>query len=279
MRYLAAAFNARPFGTPIPPNWLGLAAFGLLGGLLNPGFLLIGAGVEVAYLWSVSQSPRFRALVDGQQGGGEAARFEARHQALLAALWAADRQVQDDLEARCSEIVDTLSTHGDASVQADGLAELAWLHLRLLAARAALGRVVDSAAADADALAAQERRVKERLASTGVDEDLRRTLGQQAEVLAQRRATHAEARRRRERVDAELERIRQQVALLREQALLATGEDQVARSVDALTASLEEANRWLQEEDALLGDLDLSSGPSPAALLRRRAGSLRGEKT
>lgn len=279
MRYLAAAFNARPFGMPIPPNWLGLAAFGLLGGLLNPGFLLIGAGVEVAYLWSVSRSPRFRALVDAQVGDGEEwARFEERRRALLAGLGEEDRRAQEDLEARSAEILETLPATG-ASVQADGLAELAWLHLRLLAARAALGRVVDSAAADASALAAQERRIQERLGASGVDEDLRRTLGQQAEVLAQRRAAHAEARRRRERVDAELERIRQQVALLREQTLLATGEDEVARSVDALTASLEEANRWLQEEDALLAELDLASGPSPAALLRRRAGQMRGNKT
>ena len=42
--YLAAAFNARPFGMPMPPNWFGVAAFGLLGALVDPGFWLIGAG-------------------------------------------------------------------------------------------------------------------------------------------------------------------------------------------------------------------------------------------
>ena len=34
--YLAAAFNARPLGMPMPPNWFGLAAFGLLGAFVNP---------------------------------------------------------------------------------------------------------------------------------------------------------------------------------------------------------------------------------------------------
>ena len=29
--YLKAAFNARPFGMFIAPNWIGLAGFGLLG--------------------------------------------------------------------------------------------------------------------------------------------------------------------------------------------------------------------------------------------------------
>ena len=35
--YVTAAFNARPLGMFVAPNWIGLGAFGLLG-LLNPGF-------------------------------------------------------------------------------------------------------------------------------------------------------------------------------------------------------------------------------------------------
>ena len=62
--YLAAAFNARPFGMPIPPNWFGVVAFALLGAFVNPGFWLIGAGLEGLYLWALSKNPRFRALVD-----------------------------------------------------------------------------------------------------------------------------------------------------------------------------------------------------------------------
>ena len=42
--YLKAAFNARPFGMFIAPNWIGLAAIGLLG-LTNPGFWLVGAAM------------------------------------------------------------------------------------------------------------------------------------------------------------------------------------------------------------------------------------------
>ena len=52
--YLAAAFNARPLGMPVPPNWFGVAAFGLLGALVNPGLWLIGLGLEGLYLWSLS---------------------------------------------------------------------------------------------------------------------------------------------------------------------------------------------------------------------------------
>ena len=38
-QYVKAAFNARPIGMFVPPNWIGLAAFGLLGYAVDPGFL------------------------------------------------------------------------------------------------------------------------------------------------------------------------------------------------------------------------------------------------
>ena len=66
--YLDAAFNARPLGMPIPPNWIGLVAFGLLGWFLNPGFFLVGTGLEIAYLWWLSRNQRFRKTVDAAAG-------------------------------------------------------------------------------------------------------------------------------------------------------------------------------------------------------------------
>ena len=66
--YLAAAFNAKPLGMPIPPNWFGIAAFGLLGALVNPGLWLIGLGLEGLYLWTLSRNQRFRNAIDAQSG-------------------------------------------------------------------------------------------------------------------------------------------------------------------------------------------------------------------
>ena len=71
--YLKAAFNARPLGMPIPPNWFGLAAFGLLGALVNPGLWLIGLGLEGLYLWTLSRNPRFRNVVDASATGASSA--------------------------------------------------------------------------------------------------------------------------------------------------------------------------------------------------------------
>src|SRR5688572_15599270 len=64
--YIKSAFNARPLGMLIPPNWIGLAGFGMLG-FLNPGFWLIGAGLEMAYLFGLATNPRFQRVVSGSK--------------------------------------------------------------------------------------------------------------------------------------------------------------------------------------------------------------------
>lgn len=261
--YLAAAFSARPLGMPVPPNWFGLAAFSLLGAFLGPGFWLVGAGLEVGYLAWLSRNRRFRAWVDARAGAaGETARDERRGR-LLGVLDPEDRRRQAELEERCAEIADTLRDRAGAEAQREGLARLAWLHLRLLAARRDLRRVARSGAAETRSLDVAEAGLRDRLSRADLDEDLRRTLSQQAEVIEARRRAHAQAGQRLDRVDAEIERIRQQVALVREQALLAADDAQIAGSVDALAASLNEANRWLQQERDLFGGLDLEPLPPP----------------
>ncbi len=65
MSYVAAAFNARPFGMFVAPNWIGLAAMGLLG-IANPGFWVLGAGLELGYLLTLATNSRFqRAVASG----------------------------------------------------------------------------------------------------------------------------------------------------------------------------------------------------------------------
>ena len=78
MKYWWAAFNARPLGMPVPPNWFGLAAVGLLGAFVNPALWLIGAGLELGYLQALSMNKRFRKTVDATAGGGTPA-SPARH--------------------------------------------------------------------------------------------------------------------------------------------------------------------------------------------------------
>lgn len=264
--YLAAAFNARPFGMPIPANWFGIAAFALLGALVNPGLWLVGAGLEGLYLWALARNQRFRAIVDSESGQTS---WHSRYASLSTHLDDPARDQQIAIEQQSAEIVDLLSRTGATDSQMTDVRQMAWLHLKLLAARAAVQQVIAVAGREHRTLEDQERRVIDRLASGAAEDDLKRSLEQQLEVIRSRRKAHADAEQRRELIEAELERLRQQVSLVREQALLATDERTAAASLDALSASLNEANRWLKDQRELFAGLDeLTDEPPPPDLLK-----------
>ena len=268
--YLWAAFNARPFGMPIPPNWFVLAAFGLLGGFVNPGFWLLGAGLEIAYLYSLAGNRRFRTAVDAVADHGDPA--DQRYRALLDQLSKAQRERQAQVERRAAEVMQTLARSPLMASHADSLEQLVWLHLRLLAARTAIANVVRTAEDERAALARQAEEIARRIADPALSPELRRSLEQQQTVIEARREAHISAARRLEHIDAELARIDQQIALIREQTLLATDEEHIGHALDALAASFNESSRWLSSQRDLLGALDVHDQQKlPPRVLRAHA--------
>ncbi|HVY81544.1 MAG TPA: hypothetical protein VG994_11220 [Steroidobacteraceae bacterium] len=277
--YLAAAFNARPFGMPIPPNWFGLAAFGLLGAFVDPGFWLIGAGVEALYLWWLSSNARFRAVVDAEGFGGST-QWSAQYESLISRLSEDERRAQADMEQQGASLTDILTRAGAFPTQLADVRQLVWLHLKLLNARSALREVIDAGAREQRDLEDQQRQLTDRLSRSDIEPELKASLESQLTVIQSRRNAHALASRRCEFVDAEIARLRQQLSLVREQALLATDEGSVARSVDALSASLNEANRWLKDQRELFAGFEsfTDEPPPPELLGQRTSASSRAKK-
>lgn len=266
-RRLWAAFVARPLGMPVPPNLFGLAAFGLLGAFVSPGFWLLGAGLEVAYLAGLANNRRFRAALDAQARSDEPA--ERRYRSLLAALSPQRRARQDALEQRARGIVALLQADPIMQAHVDSIEQLVWLHLRMLNAGQAIAQVLDTAGAESEQLQQHEDHIEQRLQRTDLDPELRRSLEQQQQVIDARQVAHAQARLRHERIHAELARIDQQLALIREQALLSGDERSIGVSLNALTAAFNEADRWLAGQRDLLGALDLDGAtPLPSRILR-----------
>jgi hypothetical protein len=271
--YLAAAFNARPFGMPIPPNWFGLLAFVLLGAFLDPGFFLIGAGLEALYLWTLSSNARFRAVVDAT-ASGRSSQWSSQYQSLISRLSEPDRRAQSELEQQGASLIETLTRQGAFPTQLADVRQLVWLHLKLLAARSALHEVLAVAAREQRGLEEQQHELTTRLSQPEIDPELKSSLEGQLTVIQSRRMAHQLASKRCEFVDAEIARLRQQLSLVREQALLATDEGSVARSVDALSASLNEANRWLKDQRELFSGFEsFADEPPPPELLGQRPAS------
>jgi len=273
--YWWKAFNARPLGMPIPPNWFGIAAFGLLGGLINPGLWLVGLGLEGLYLWSTARNQRFRNTIDATAGFSDST---TRYEDLLSHLDSGTQARQYEIEREAAGLVELLQPAESHASQIADVRQMAWLHLKLLAARASFAEVVEVAERERRKLEEQESSCRKRLEGN-VDDELRRSLEQQLEVIASRHAAHAEAKRRLEIVEAELGRLRQQISLVREQTLLATDDVTIANSLDALSASLNEANRWLKDQRELFAGIEnFTDEPPPADLLASRRAQQRTSK-
>jgi hypothetical protein len=267
--YVTAAFNARPIGMFVAPNWVGLAAFALLGAT-NPGFWVIGAGLEVGYLLTLATNKRFQNTVSAKPLNAARAEWNQRIQRVLGRLDASDRRTYDAFAERCQSIVEMqLQNAGDPpegiEQQAHSLGRLSWMFLRLLLARRTIGQVMGGAQNDAE-LQRKIATLERQQAQPGLSEELARSLGGQLEILRQRLRQRTDGDRKLAYIEAELERIEQQVELIREQAAMSTDPELLSRRIDEITATLGTTGQWIRDQQQVFGAMeDLLTEPPPLA--------------
>jgi hypothetical protein len=266
--FVAAAFSARPFGMVVAPNWIGLGAFGLLG-MTNPGFWVLGAGLELGYLLTLATNVRFQRAIASRPVSAARADWNARIQRLTARIDESDRVRYAALAERCRSIID-LQTHGGdvpqgIESQADSLGRLSWMFLRLLVARRTIWTVLGSAD-DGATLQKRVTALERQAADESMESDLRRSLSGQIEILGQRIVQREEAQRKLAYIEAELTRIEEQVELIREQAALSTDPEVLSRRIDEIAATLGGTGQWIRDQQQVYGAMeDLLSEPPPLA--------------
>jgi hypothetical protein len=250
----------------VAPNWVGLAAFAMLG-VVNPGFWVLGAGLEVGYLLTLATNQRFQRAVASRPLSASRAEWNDRISRLTSRLQPDARERHEALAERCRTIID-LQTHGGAEPpqgiesQADGLGRLSWMFLRLLVARGAIATVIADDVGGV--LEARVKALEREAADESAPSDLRRSLSGQAEILSQRIAQRNEARRKLAFIDAELARIEEQVELIREQAALSTDPELLSRRIDEIAATLGGTGQWIRDQQQVYGAMeDLLTEPPP----------------
>jgi hypothetical protein len=290
--YVREAFNAKPIGMFLPPNWAMLAGFGLASGWYQePGFLVLGAGVELGYLLLLGTNARFQRFVAGKLGAGGSREVEQKWQRLVSSLPDLDKRRYAALAQRCQAVLEQ-QFHGDTSApgfasQSDSLGKLTWMYLRLLVTRQGIQRVLREGAARAPgdpppvpgtgappmSLSGLEKRLaelKRRLDDSSLSDDLRRSLEGQAALLEQRVARRSEADQKLAFLEAELTRIEEQVELIREQAALSSDPDNLSQRIDEISATLGSTGEWIADQQKTIGALDdLISEPPPLAAQTR----------
>ncbi len=289
--YLKAAFNARPIGMFVPPNWLMLAAFALIG-FQEPGLLVVGAGVELAYLSVLATNPRFQRFVAGQQQVSSQRDVQARLQSMFQSLNDNDRRRYQRLATRCQAILEQqFGRSTDApgyGMQSESLGKLTWMYLRLLVTRQAIYRVVSTATGTPTVVRMSDypqtppgertedlqRRLvdlQRRLADTTLGDELRHSLEGQCELLQQRVKRRAEAEGKLAYLDAEIQRIEEQVELIREQAVLSTDPETFSHRIDEIGATLSGTADWISEQQRTLGAMDDLISEPPSLTSQTRA--------
>jgi hypothetical protein len=263
--YLKAAFNARPLGMFVPPNWVGIGAFGLLG-LLNPGFWVLGAGLELGYLALLATNTRFQRTVAASQISTQQQDSVGVVNGLLARLPDEDKRRYRSLEDRCRAILDQQAQSAlSVGLEAQGasLSRLAFVYLRLLVTKQGLQRIL-SESGRSDDLESRLRGLKQQLADTSIGDALRKSLTGQVEILEQRLQSRRDAREKMAFVQAELDRIGDQVELIREQAALSTDPESLSHRIDAITETIGGTGEWVREQQRALGAMeDLMVEPPP----------------
>jgi hypothetical protein len=281
--YVREAFNARPIGMFLPPNWAMLGAFGLAGVLHDPGWWVLGAGAELGYLLLLSTNARFQRFVGGKMSAGVTNDAERRLAALHGTLPDAEKRRYQALAQRCQSVLEQQFQHDTNAPgygsQSESLAKLTWMYLRLLVTRQAIQRIMREGSirapgdpppvpgtGDSKRLEQRLAELKRKLADPSIGDDLRRSLQGQAELLEQRVARRGEADKKLAFLDAELTRIEEQVELIREQAVLSTDPDRLSERIDEISATLGTTGDWIADQQKTIGALDdLIADPPPLA--------------
>jgi hypothetical protein len=275
--YVQEAFSARPIGMFVPPNWVGLAAFGLLG-LLNPGFWLVGLGLELAYLSVLSTNGRFQRVVAASRLFEAKRHWQVRIEQFVNQLGQDGQRRYRGMEQKCQQILEqqyhspTVPAPG-LEAQGESLGRLLWVYLRLLVTRQTIERLVQSSGSqdDAEMLAERIGNLQTRLKDQSLGEELRRSLTGQVEILQQRLEKRREAREKVAFLEAELTRIQEQAELIHEQAVLATDPETVSQRIDQITSTLEGTSQWIKEQQKVYGVVEdlLAEPPAVTAAARQ----------
>jgi hypothetical protein len=259
--YISSAFSARPKGMFVSPNWIGIGAFALLGALINPGFLLIGAGLEVAYLFGLSTNPRFQRYVRAQQVSQENESKQVQLSTFVARLTPDARQRFNALQQRCRSIMDFYENQLNIAPSivdhhSTSLNRFAWIFLQLLLTKGGILRMMQEGSFTAEFRSRIEKEITQldaRIQSDALSPELKKSLESQREILRQRLAVVSEADAKLNYINAELDRIEQQIELLREQAAVSKDSQAIAVRIDDVTSSLGETTEWIKEQQSLFG--------------------------
>jgi hypothetical protein len=259
--YVREAFHRRvkvPLLGQMPANKMALGTFAVLG-LANPGFWLLGAALEVSYLFLLAGSERFQKVVDGERLLQVQEAWRDKVHRGVNQLSPAGRQRYRHLLAQCRRILGISETLGSDSLgnfrdlRARSLNQLLSIFLKLLTSRELI--VTNVQELDRAGLDQETQELERRIESLQTGSPLRRSLEGTLEIHRRRLDNWSRAGQSLKVIDAELERIEKQVELVREESAVGQSPEFLSSRLDAVASTMSETNRWMEQQADLFGSL------------------------
>jgi hypothetical protein len=268
--YLKAAFSRKlpvPMLGMMPANLMALGVFAVLG-LANPGFWLLGAAAESAYLFFMAGNPRFQRLVRGERLLAAQQDWREKIQRAAGRLSEEGRQRYRRLVAQCQRVVGVSETLDPDSLgdfrdlRGQSLNQLLGIFLRLLTSRQIITDNVRSL--DRGALASELGSLEKRIAEAEPGGALARSLEGTRDIQRKRLTNLERADENLKVIEAELERIEQHVELIREESAVTGKPEHLSDRLDAVTSAMSETSRWMDRHADFFDSL--SGGEAGSAL-------------
>ncbi|MBI3925748.1 MAG: hypothetical protein HY319_09425 [Armatimonadetes bacterium] len=245
----------------VPVNQLFVLAVGVLG-LSNPGFWVLGAGLELAFLFLASHDPRFRKWMNAVAAAERSGDWEARKKAMLDGLSRERSGRYESLEQNCSELIglgQKLGGEGTALEQQayDGVNKLLWIFLKLLVSAQVLdGHLRATSRKQLEQEIAQYEKDYQQVAEDPSRERVARSLHATLELARKRMENLNAAWEQVQFIHAELIRIEQQVALILQEAALARDSTFLTERVDTVMSSFAQTQDWMKAHAQILGPVE-----------------------
>jgi hypothetical protein len=249
--YVKSAFKWKyrlPLLGHMPLNVYSVIAFSVLG-MYHPGFWLIGAALEMAYLLFVPGDKRFQAIVDGQALLKQQDDWNIKKKNLMRNL---DQQAYNRYLNLSDATAFLKNNSNDTTGQLHGwgVNQLLWTFLQLLNSRLKIIQMLKGISEES--LLKEKIVLEEKLKSESPESTLYISHKNTLEITIKRIANLHKAKNDLQVIDAELDRIEKQFALFKEEITLSGSPEIMSARLDGIMQSLHETSQWLTDHKDLL---------------------------
>lgn len=269
--YVKKAFFAKPYIKglgEVPVNVLAVFGIGVMSVAFGPGVLLMGAGLEVAYLALVSHDPRFRKWVQAMHQAAESGDHAAKKEAVLSGLSQPLQKRYMALEGKCARMLESArSVPGSAGVEPavyESVNRLLWIYLKLLVSAQLISTHVQQT--DERQLKDEVEMYRRQHAEASADpskERIAKSLASTLEIAEKRLEVLNKAKEDGQFIQAELQRIEQQVNLMIQEATLSREAGFLTSRVDEVMQTFTQTQDWMKANAEILGPVDAQLDTPP----------------